>query len=57
MTEQPKAEQLVSEKLSVVNMDMLYDAVKELTKTIADMAKEQKKLAEEIKTKVKAGRF
>ncbi len=38
-------------------IDDIYEAVKELTKTIASMAQEQKKLAEEIKTKVKAGRF
>lgn len=35
----------------------ILDAVKELTKAIADLTKEQQKLSEEIHIKVKAGRF
>jgi len=59
-----KEVKVVPVKLDVViteedhkTIDMVYDAVKELTKTMADFAKENKALAEEIKLKVKAGRF
>lgn len=40
-----------------INIGAVLDAVKELTKQVAELAKEQKVLVEEIKLKVKAGRF
>jgi uncharacterized protein YoxC len=52
----------VEEKVKAVeekvkDHDAILDALKELTTAIADLKKEQVKLSEEIKTKVKAGRF
>ena len=39
------------------SVDDLLEAVKELTKTLADLVKEQKELGAIIKTRVKAGKF
>ena len=39
------------------DIDAILDAVKELTKTIADFAKENKELAKQIELSRKSGRF
>jgi hypothetical protein len=47
----------MTEEKKDVTLEQVYEATKELTKQIAELVKIQKSLAEEIKTKVKAGRF
>ena len=47
----------MTEEKKEITLEQVYDATKELTKQIAELVKTNKALAEEIKLKVKAGRF
>jgi len=57
-----KAEPMLKEKKETEPKEekkesSLYDAVIELTKTVADLVKEQKTLSEQIEKSRKAGKF